>query len=428
MNFVLDFDIRSVASAPAQDAASASLAPTPGGQAFAENFQALYDRAHDPLSFSPDTGAPLLPSFILIEPRAESLAPADPLLVHSPALLPSPSLAATPDTVTADMEGSAPYTLPLPALPDAAAPPPSSGSDAAITGLTGAMQVASLQPESPLIIAAVAEPVVRQAVAGREPAPRLERAALPGRLGPDLAPPIAAAPAPTLAAPDNIPAPNNTPSPGSAVSPGNPPAPDTAPEKDALASFPAQTGHAFSIDAVPANEPARSDSQTPLPAPAAALTISAAPTQTAASMPAAAAAPVAQAVLVALPSELPDIVTRAIQDRPADRITVQLDPPELGRVSIDFRFEGQTLQHVTITGETPEAVRQLRLMHGELLEALEQNGLGQKDMTFQQERKEQAFTEAPKGPAGNRLAAPQPAILTLPTQTAQQPGRLDIRL
>jgi hypothetical protein len=71
-------------------------------------------------------------------------------------------------------------------------------------------------------------------------------------------------------------------------------------------------------------------------------------------------------------------------------------------------------------------------MHGELLEALEQNGLGQKDMTFQQqtphERQEQAFTERAQGGQATPLAAPQPTILSIPSQAALKPGRLDIRL
>ncbi|MEZ5946733.1 MAG: hypothetical protein R3C04_07770 [Hyphomonas sp.] len=39
-------------------------------------------------------------------------------------------------------------------------------------------------------------------------------------------------------------------------------------------------------------------------------------------------------------------------------------------MSIDFRFDHHGLQHVTITGETPGLLRQLRLMHHELVQAL----------------------------------------------------------
>ncbi|MFN3312050.1 MAG: flagellar hook-length control protein FliK [Hyphomonas sp.] len=413
MNFVLDMDIRSIAPALAQEAAPTNLAPTSGGRAFAENFEALFNSADAPLTFSPDTAAPLLPGFTLIEPHTENAQQADLHLAPNSAPQPFQALEAEPDLVRADMQAPVSDTLLVPAVIETVQMQPSSESDLATAGITETSQAPSDQPEKPsppenlLIPAAIAEPIIRQALSVREPQSGLKQAAMPDGQGIELPTTPAAASAP--------------------------PKSNSSPAADAFASLPAEPIQAVPADGITAvTEPARGDSQPPQPAPAAALSIAPAPTQVMAPIPTVAAAPVAQAVLVALPSELPDIVTRAIQDKPADRITVQLDPPELGRVSIDFRFEGQTLQHVTVTAETPEAIRQLRLMHGELLEALEQNGLGQKDMTFQQqtpqERQEQAFAEAAKGRAGNPLNAPHPAILSIPTQTAQQPGRLDIRL
>ncbi|WP_300380645.1 flagellar hook-length control protein FliK [Henriciella sp.] len=93
-----------------------------------------------------------------------------------------------------------------------------------------------------------------------------------------------------------------------------------------------------------------------------------------------------QAAMVAAPAELVDIVQGKLSDggKP-ERLTVQLDPPELGRVSIDFKFDAQGLQHITVTGETPEAMKQLRQLHYQLTQALEQHGLSGQDMTFEQQ-------------------------------------------
>lgn len=100
-------------------------------------------------------------------------------------------------------------------------------------------------------------------------------------------------------------------------------------------------------------------------------------------------------LVTATPNEVVDIISDALlapEDR-RDRVTVQLNPVELGRVSVDFKFDSQGLTHVTITGETPEAVRQLRALHFELVNALEREGLAGQSMTFQQEQRE------PEGPS-----------------------------
>jgi flagellar hook-length control protein FliK len=90
--------------------------------------------------------------------------------------------------------------------------------------------------------------------------------------------------------------------------------------------------------------------------------------------------------LVAAPTDLVGIISKTAEDGQSDRVVVQLDPPELGRVSIDFKFDSQGIQHVTITSETPEAMRQLRQMHGELVQALERQGIGSQNMSFQHQQ------------------------------------------
>jgi hypothetical protein len=101
------------------------------------------------------------------------------------------------------------------------------------------------------------------------------------------------------------------------------------------------------------------------------------------------------AIVVASPAEVVSIVSSAADNGDSDSIVIQLDPPELGRVSIDFKFDANGLQHVTVTGETPDALRQLRLMHFELTQALERHGITSQNMTFQQQHQNAQQPPAP---------------------------------
>lgn len=94
-------------------------------------------------------------------------------------------------------------------------------------------------------------------------------------------------------------------------------------------------------------------------------------------------------VATATPAQLPEILAHATAAPGDDRVMIQLDPPELGRISLDFKFDAQGLQHVTVTAESPEAMRQLRLMHFELVQALERNGLSGQNMSFQHQNPQQ---------------------------------------
>lgn len=142
------------------------------------------------------------------------------------------------------------------------------------------------------------------------------------------------------------------------------------------------------------------------------------------------------AVVTATTTQLPDIVARATSDGQDDRVVVQLDPPELGRISIDFKFDAQGLQHVTITAESPEAMRQLRLMHFELVQALERNGLSGQNMSFQHQNPQQneswgqqaklsgtRFDSSTLANSGLMIAAD-----SAPHRQIASNGRLDIRL
>lgn len=144
-----------------------------------------------------------------------------------------------------------------------------------------------------------------------------------------------------------------------------------------------------------------------------------------------------QGIVTASPSEIVTIMSQSLsagEDRP-ERIVVQLDPPELGRVSIDFKFDAQGLQHVTITSETPEALRQLRLMHFELIQALERHGLAGQDMTFRQNEQQAhpegagASGEIDTDASADGPVVPQPVMLEARmTPLDSIGGGLNIRL
>lgn len=108
-------------------------------------------------------------------------------------------------------------------------------------------------------------------------------------------------------------------------------------------------------------------------------------------------APTQPVQVVAAPDEIVSIVNERLSaSAPDDRqILVQLDPPELGRVSIDFKFDGAGLQSVIVTGETPEAVRQLRNLHQELVVALEQQGLSSEDLVYQDSSNQSQHRKTP---------------------------------
>jgi len=145
------------------------------------------------------------------------------------------------------------------------------------------------------------------------------------------------------------------------------------------------------------------------------------------------AAPLSTPAMIA-PADIPNIMTQTLSspDKQTERVIVQLDPPELGRVSIDFKFDGGTLQAVTITGETPEALRQLRTMHFELINSLEQQGLSGSDLTFShQQFSDQTEQAAPFSafdePEGEYSNVSLEAIQTGRQQLSNANG-LDIKL
>ena len=116
------------------------------------------------------------------------------------------------------------------------------------------------------------------------------------------------------------------------------------------------------------------------------------PTSTAAPTAPSGLTPVAPSIPVAAPSEINSIVLNALRNgaEPREQLIVQLDPPELGRVAIDFKFDAQGLQQITVTSENPEALRRLRELHFELTEALKEHGLSEQNLSFRQQADDQS--------------------------------------
>ncbi len=152
-----------------------------------------------------------------------------------------------------------------------------------------------------------------------------------------------------------------------------------------------------------------------------------------------AAAPTQLQAPVPLPAMPPQAVAGVVIERMinepdnSDRIVVQLDPPELGRVAIDFKFDAQGLQTVTITGESPEALKQLRLMHFELVQALEEHGISGSDLTFAENSSQQSQQNPSSfAETNSQDTAPEPDFsepqATRPTHYTKTDSGLDLKL
>lgn len=158
---------------------------------------------------------------------------------------------------------------------------------------------------------------------------------------------------------------------------------------------------------------------------------------TAASVSTGGLAPTVPTHVIAAPNELTSVVMNALKNGGdvQEQLVVQLDPPELGRVLIDFKFDAQGLQQITVTSENPEALKRLRELHFELTEALREQGFSDSNLSFQQEAQDQSRSnwQAPEwGRAQSQVVAAaersssESAMPTPPNFTGRD--RLDLLL
>ncbi|MEP1142618.1 MAG: flagellar hook-length control protein FliK [Henriciella sp.] len=147
--------------------------------------------------------------------------------------------------------------------------------------------------------------------------------------------------------------------------------------------------------------------------------------------------PVAPTQVIAAPTELTNVILNALKGGvdPQEQLVVQLDPPELGRVTIDFKFDAQGVQQITVSAENPEALKRLRELHFELTEALKEQGLSEQNMSFREETDQQSqsnWQASERGPAQSTSFAadgPTKPVIAAPLpSSAPAKDRLDLLL
>ena len=138
--------------------------------------------------------------------------------------------------------------------------------------------------------------------------------------------------------------------------------------------------------------------------------------------------PTPVAIPVAAPSDLTSVILNAVKNGadPQEQLVVQLDPPELGRVMIDFKFDAQGIQQITVTSENPEALKRLRELHFELTQALRDNGLSDQNMSFRQQAGDQS-QDAWQSPDQQRSNAPLIAAEERRASLSATPAQPNVR-
>ncbi len=459
MAIALEADFRSLNTSLAADSPDRKPAKAGSGEAFASSLARARDaEAADTPAVSPEATtaamALVLPADIagpavLPESDLVDAAAAEPLGADAAAAILKSEIVLDRQIVREGVEAQAEIAPGQEAGTDAASPPrvqPASTTEATASAAAGTALTADNEPRPPaeemskITAQAAAQPVHHVADASRAPVP-----------APTAAPDEIVAALPAIAA-----VPGASPAPASAASKA-PVARQThqteaAAQPDASAILPrngeqlappnaqlAETevaplleisGKGAPLDAAGLNSTTVTGTQT-----LAAVAAPATPQATAATPSLVPSAP-AFAVVTASPAQIVDIVTKTADDGQSDRIVVQLDPPELGRVSIDFKFDAQGLQQVTITSETPEAMRQLRQMHLELVHSLERHGIGSENLSFQHQQQgspqsppQNPFARAAAlGDVGAASLAVNASTDSIPGARTLPGGRLDIRL
>lgn len=135
------------------------------------------------------------------------------------------------------------------------------------------------------------------------------------------------------------------------------------------------------------------------------------------------------------PQVVSQVVNRIAKIDGEQKVTLRLDPPELGKVDIDMKFTDRGVT-IVVQAERSEAVDLMRRNANELLRELRQSGLtlSSSDMTFSQQKDSQDNQSSKAG-----LAQPEDESASLniqttytlkpvPTMTNTIDDRLDLRL
>jgi flagellar hook-length control protein FliK len=451
MAIALEADFRSIKTSQAAEAPTRQEGKSGGGEAFASSLARARDaEAADPSDTSPDPSAtvvalpfppPITEPAIALEAEAAIAAAAQPPGADAAAEILESEIVVDRQIVREGVEVQAQGAdLKAVADMDAARAP------AVLATTTNTPEASELSATGTTSNAAATQEAGKIAAQTSAQAADSSRAAVTGpATAPDdsvAAPAIVAAVASPATAIANAKAPDSQPIQRSEA-PADPDAfalmaagdeqaaaLDTRLSDTGIAPLTDITGKVMPLDTASLNSTTATGTQT-----LAAVSAPAAP-QAAGPAPTLIASAPAFAVVTASPSQIVDIVAETADDGQSDRVVVQLDPPELGRVSIDFKFDAQGLQHVTITSETPEAMRQLRQMHSELVQSLERHGIGSENLSFQHQQQGSPQSPPPNpfaraaalGDAGTGNAAITASIDSIPGARTLPGGRLDIRI
>lgn len=102
-----------------------------------------------------------------------------------------------------------------------------------------------------------------------------------------------------------------------------------------------------------------------------------------------------QAALGPAPAPAVQIVAAIKKERAGSGVEVRLDPPEMGRVRIDFTMESAEAVKAVLTAERPETLEHLRRNMDDLLTQLKQAGFSAVDLEFSGEGAS-AFSKSPE--------------------------------
>jgi flagellar hook-length control protein FliK len=130
-------------------------------------------------------------------------------------------------------------------------------------------------------------------------------------------------------------------------------------------------------------------------------------------------------------------ITRALQAG-NDRISIRLNPAELGRVEVKVELSHDGRMTAVVTADKPETLETLRRDASELQKALQQGGidLGSGDLAFNLRGEQGQTADGGDGNAGAPSAAAEeaadasdtnPEVVLLPSDIALGEGRVDVR-
>lgn len=114
-----------------------------------------------------------------------------------------------------------------------------------------------------------------------------------------------------------------------------------------------------------------------------------------------------------------------VANETAKGVTVQLDPPEMGRVFIDFAFDADDKVNVVVKSDLPESHFMLRERSEQFLSILKESGLEDVNLSFEQNAQD-GNTDSHEGPAEKPIYMSASSEETGPSHSSLQSISKDI--